>query len=71
MLSFFFVKDGRQSGPVHVLVHRGPARAPQAMGERARTVLSAYVRGVVAVATMDAVPTASAPIIVGVPSPCR
>jgi putative heme transporter len=37
------------------------------MGERAWTVLSAYVRGVVAVATMDAVLIGLALIIVGVP----
>jgi predicted PurR-regulated permease PerM len=68
VLTFFFVKDGAQIWSWFTCLFAEGRRAHlQAMGDRAWTVLSAYVRGVVAVATMDAVLIGLALIIVGVP----
>jgi putative heme transporter len=68
VLTFFFVKDGAQIWSWCMCLFADERRVHlEAMGERAWTVLSAYVRGVVAVATMDAVLIGLALIIVGVP----
>jgi predicted PurR-regulated permease PerM len=68
VLTFFFVKDGAQIWSWCTCLVAEERRVHlEAMGERAWTVLSAYVRGVVAVATMDAVLIGLALIIVGVP----
>ena len=67
-LTFFLVKDGRriwtylvESLPSHRREHVAE------VGERAWTVLTAYTRGVVFVATVDAVLIGAALLIVGVP----
>jgi putative heme transporter len=68
VLTFFFVKDGAQIWSWCTCLFAEERRVHlEAMGERAWTVLSAYVRGVAAVATMDAVLIGLALIIVGVP----
>jgi predicted PurR-regulated permease PerM len=68
VLTFFFVKDGQQIWAWCTSLFAEERRGHlEAMGERAWTVLSAYVRGVAAVATMDAVLIGLALIIVGVP----
>jgi putative heme transporter len=68
VLTFFFVKDGAQIWSWCTSLFAEERRVHlEAMGERAWTVLSAYVRGVVAVATMDAVIIGLALIVVGVP----
>ena len=48
-----------------------PARDRQRAGERAWTVLTAYTRGVVFVATVDAVLIGAALLIIGVPLALR
>jgi predicted PurR-regulated permease PerM len=68
VLTFFFVKDGAQIWRWCTSLFAEQRRGHlEAMGERAWSVLSAYVFGVVAVATMDAVLIGLALIIVGVP----
>jgi len=68
VLTFFFVKDGAQIWNWCVCLFADDRRVHlEQMGDRAWTVLSAYVRGVAAVATMDAVLIGLALIIVGVP----
>ncbi|CAA9528722.1 MAG: hypothetical protein AVDCRST_MAG85-3476 [uncultured Solirubrobacteraceae bacterium] len=65
---FFFVKDGQSMW--HWLVHRvPPARKPalQEFGGRAWKALSAYARGVVFVAFVDAVGIGLALLLIGVP----
>ncbi len=67
-LAFFLVKDGRRIWLY--LVGLAPERrraAVDAVGERAWTVLTAYTRGVVFVATVDAVLIGAVLLIVGVP----
>jgi predicted PurR-regulated permease PerM len=67
-LAFFMVKDGRRIWGflVDLLpIHRRAAAAE--VGERAWTVLTAYTRGVVFVATVDAVLIGAVLLIVGVP----
>src|SRR3954469_7782419 len=67
-LTLFLVKDGRRIWAylVSLLPHDRRAHAAE-VGERAWTVLTAYTRGVVFVATVDAVLIGAALLIVGVP----
>src|SRR4051812_18338711 len=67
-LTFFLVKDGRRIWLY--LVGLAPSHRRAALdevGERAWTVLTAYTRGVVFVATVDAVLIGAALLLVGVP----
>jgi predicted PurR-regulated permease PerM len=67
-LSFFLVKDGRRIWAY--LVSLAPERrrgAVDKVGRRAWTVLTAYTRGVVFVATVDAILIGAALLLVGVP----
>jgi predicted PurR-regulated permease PerM len=67
-LSFFIVRDGRRLWTW--IVELAPERrrdGVDAMGERAWEVLTAYTRGVVFVATVDAVLIGIALLVVGVP----
>jgi predicted PurR-regulated permease PerM len=67
-LSFFLLRDGRRLWTW--LVELAPERRRDgldAMGGRAWTVLTAYTRGVVFVATVDAVLIGIALLVVGVP----
>jgi predicted PurR-regulated permease PerM len=67
-LTFFLVKDGRRIW--RYLVSLAPEQrrgAVDEVGERAWTVLTAYTRGVVFVATVDAVLIGAVLLIVGVP----
>jgi predicted PurR-regulated permease PerM len=67
-LAFFLVKDGRRIWGFLVDLlpeHRQPAVAE--VGERAWTVLTNYTRGVVFVATVDAVLIGAVLLILGVP----
>jgi predicted PurR-regulated permease PerM len=67
-LAFFLVKDGRRIWLY--LVGLAPSHRRAALdevGERAWTVLTAYTRGVVFVATVDAVLIGAALLLVGVP----
>ena len=67
-LSFFLVKDGRRLWRYVVDLLPEPRRdTVDAVGERAWTVLTAYTRGVVFVATVDAVLIGAALLLVGVP----
>jgi putative heme transporter len=67
-LAFFLVKDGRRIWTYLVETLPSERRAHVAeVGERAWTVLTAYTRGVVFVATVDAVLIGAALLIVGVP----
>jgi predicted PurR-regulated permease PerM len=67
-LSFFLVKDGRRIWTW--LVEFAPERRRDTvdeLGRRAWTVLTAYTRGVVFVATVDAVLIGAALLVIGVP----
>jgi predicted PurR-regulated permease PerM len=67
-LAFFLVKDGRRIWSW--LIELAPLRRRRMLdevGERIWTVLTAYTRGVVFVATVDAVLIGAALLIVGVP----
>jgi predicted PurR-regulated permease PerM len=67
-LSFFLVKDGRRLWRYVVELLPESRRDPvDEIGERAWTVLTAYTRGVVFVATVDAVLIGAALLLVGVP----
>jgi putative heme transporter len=67
-LSFFLVKDGRQMWTWTLeLVPEGRRRMVDELGERSWRVLTAYTRGVVFVATVDAVLIGAALLIIGVP----
>jgi predicted PurR-regulated permease PerM len=65
---FFFVKDGAGMWRWFVGLFPGPRRpAVHEVGQRSWTVLTAYVRGVVLVATIDAVGIGLALWLIGVP----
>ena len=67
-LSFFLVKDGRRMWAWSLeLVPEHRRETVDELGERAWTVLTAYTRGVVFVATVDAVLIGAALLIIGVP----
>ena len=67
-LAFFLVKDGRRIWAYLVgLAPEHRRAAVDEVGERAWTVLTAYTRGVVFVATVDAVLIGAALLLVGVP----
>jgi putative heme transporter len=67
-LAFFLVKDGRRIWAYLVgLAPEHRRAAVGEVGERAWTVLTAYTRGVVFVATVDAVLIGAALLLVGVP----
>ena len=67
-LSFFLVKDGRRMWTWSLeLVPERRRDTVNELGERAWTVLTAYTRGVVFVATVDAVLIGAALLIIGVP----
>jgi len=67
-LAFFLVKDGRRIWTYLVSLAPEHRRAAvDEVGERAWTVLTAYTRGVVFVATVDAVLIGAALLLVGVP----
>src|SRR3954449_11878492 len=67
-LAFFLVKDGRSIWAYLVSLAPEHRRAAlDEVGERAWTVLTAYTRGVVFVATVDAVLIGAALLLVGVP----
>ncbi|MDA0161582.1 AI-2E family transporter [Solirubrobacter ginsenosidimutans] len=67
-LSFFLVKDGRRLWRYVVdLLPESRRDSVDEVGERAWTVLTAYTRGVVFVATVDAVLIGAALLLVGVP----
>src|SRR3954452_8214899 len=66
-LSFFLIKDGRRMWTwLLELTPQGRRDTIHELGERAWTVLTAYTRGVVFVATVDAVLIGAALLIVGV-----
>jgi len=67
-LSFFMVKDGRRmwTWALEFVPERRRDTIDE-LGERAWTVLTAYTRGVVFVATVDAVLIGAALLIIGVP----
>jgi predicted PurR-regulated permease PerM len=68
MLTFFFVKDGARLWNWIVDLFGEPRRPAAAeIGRRSWTVLSAYFRGVIAVATVDAVAIGAILAVVGVP----
>jgi predicted PurR-regulated permease PerM len=68
VLTFFFVKDGaRLWGWVLELFHEDRQPVLREVGERSWGALSAYVQGVVLVATIDAVLIGLTLVIVGVP----
>jgi predicted PurR-regulated permease PerM len=67
-LAFFLVKDGRRIWAYVVdLLPADRRAAVSEVGERAWTVLTAYTRGVVFVATVDAVLIGAALLILGIP----
>src|SRR4051794_7818795 len=67
-LSFFLVKDGERMWTWAMeLIPERRRDTVNELGERAWTVLTAYTRGVVFVATVDAVLIGAALLIVGVP----
>jgi len=67
-LAFFLVKDGRRIWTYVVgLLPAHRRDTADAVGERAWTVLTAYTRGVVFVATVDAVLIGAVLLLVGVP----
>src|SRR3954454_23801047 len=67
-LSFFLVKDGRRLWRYVVeLLPASRRDTVDEVGQRAWTVLTAYTRGVVFVATVDAVLIGAALLLVGVP----
>jgi predicted PurR-regulated permease PerM len=67
-LAFFLVKDGRSIWAYLVTLAPPHRRAAiEIVGDRAWTVLTAYTRGVVFVATVDAVLIGAALLLVGVP----
>src|SRR5215207_1457010 len=68
VLTFFFVRDGRRIWSWIVeLFHPDRHGALDDLGERAWGALSTYIRGVIVVATIDAVFIGAALLIVGVP----
>ena len=68
VLTFFFVKDGRQLWDWIVGLFAEHRRATlDEVGERAWAALAAYVQGVVLVATIDAILIGLALVLVGVP----
>jgi predicted PurR-regulated permease PerM len=68
VLTFFFVKDGARLWEwVLELFHEDRQPVLREVGERSWAALSAYVQGVVMVATIDAVLIGLALVIVGVP----
>ena len=68
VLTFFFVKDGpRLWNWLLELFHEDRQPVLQEVGVRSWSALSAYVQGVVLVATIDAVLIGTALVIVGVP----
>jgi predicted PurR-regulated permease PerM len=68
VLTFFFVKDGRQLWDWIVCLFAAERRdGLHEVGERAWLALSSYVQGVFLVATIDAVLIGTALLVVGVP----
>jgi putative heme transporter len=68
VLTFFFVKDGGRLWQwLLELFHEDRQPILREVGERSWTALSAYVQGVVMVATIDAVLIGAALLILGVP----
>jgi predicted PurR-regulated permease PerM len=68
VLTFFFAKDGRRIWEWLLgLFHESRQTALDAVGQRAWSALSTYVRGVFLVATIDAVFIGAALLIAGIP----